>query len=111
MHEAALDILYFLDGVAENRRRQDMVLSAAVSSGMVTPMQAWPDFFPDDEGDPGAFPSTGADMAGFELEEATPASFERDMEMIVAANQRITLREEEPPPFPRLPLPDTEWTL
>lgn len=87
-----------------------MVLSAAVSSGVITPVQAWPEFFPGDEGTPEAFPSTSADMDGFELETATPESFARDMELLVAANQKITVREEEPPPFPRLPLPDTEWT-
>lgn len=92
-----------------------MVLSAAVSSGVITAVQAWPEFFdgagPAPDGD--AFPSTDADMTGFELEAASPESFARDMDLMaaIAANQHLTVREEAPPPLPRLPgLPDTEWT-
>lgn len=112
MQEAALEILLFLDGVEASRRRRDMVLSAAVSSGLITPVQAWPEYFPGDEGDTSAFPSTDADMTSFRLEDATPESFEADMEALVRASERITLREDALPEFPSLPagLPDTEWT-
>ena len=84
---------------------------------MITPVEAWPEFFDGltDEGDPDAFPATDADMSGFELEEATPDSFARDMALLEAleANQQLTIREEDPPPFPRLPgaPDDLEWTL
>jgi hypothetical protein len=88
-----------------------MVLSAAVSSGVITAMQAWPEYFGDGEGDQ-EFPSTGSDTSAFQLEEATPESFAADIEAMVAASQQVTIREEDPPPFPLLPpgLPDTEWT-
>lgn len=89
-----------------------MVLASAVSSGVVTAMQAWPEYFDIPAQDGSAFPSTDADMSGFELEEATPESFEADMEAMVRANEQITIREEDPPPYPFLPggLPDAEWT-
>lgn len=91
-----------------------MVLSSGVASGAITAMQAWPDFFDvPDEGDPGAFPATDADMSGFELEQATPESFAADMAALVRASQQVTLREDEEPQFPRLPepaLPHHEWT-
>jgi hypothetical protein len=110
VQEAALDILLFLDNNAATRARRDMVLSAAVSSGVITAVQAWPEYFEDDEGTPGAFPSTDADMTGFVLEEATPASFEDDIAAMVAAGSQVTLREEpdpEPPSFGSLP--DVMW--
>ena len=92
-----------------------MVLAAAVSSGVVTAVQAWPEFFdvPGDQGDSGAFPSTDADLSDFEVEHATPESFAADMEALVRASQHITIREEAAPEPPSLPggLPDTEWTL
>jgi hypothetical protein len=112
---AALDVLYFLDGLEASRSRRDMVLYSAVSSGVITAVKAWPEFFdgiqaaPDDD----AFPSADADLSEFELEEATPESFARDLDLMaaIAANQHLTVREEAPPPLPRLPgLPDTEWT-
>ncbi|MCW2930031.1 MAG: hypothetical protein JWM19_993 [Actinomycetia bacterium] len=84
-----------------------MVLSAAVSSGVITAVRAWPDVFDGirPPGDDEAFPSTDADMSGFELEDATPGSFARDMDLMaaIAANQRLAVREEAPPPAPRLP--------
>jgi len=93
-----------------------MVLSAAVSSGVISAVQAWPEFFGPGEEDDGAFPATGADMSGFELEEATPESYAADMSALIAASSKITVREEEPPLFPRLPGPQPpdllhpEWT-
>jgi hypothetical protein len=108
----ALEILHFLDGVAEDRRRRDMVLEAAVSSGVITAMTAWPEFFAQGgEGSPGAFPAVDADMTEFELEEATPESFAADLDAILAANKRVTVRESEPPVFqPTGYVPHTEWT-
>jgi hypothetical protein len=103
--------VHFLDNVRELRDRRDMVLASAVAAGTITAIQAWPEYFGEDQGDPGAFPSTGADMSGFQLEEATPASFEDDMEALVAASERVTIRDQpapEPPDFAR-PLPDAEW--
>jgi hypothetical protein len=86
-----------------------MVLASAVSSGVITAMQAWPEYF--DLPDDGGFPSVGADMTGFELEPATPESFAADMEALVRASQQISIREDDPPPFPQFPdLPDPEWT-
>lgn len=81
-------------------------------------MQAWPEFFPEpDQGDPGAFPATDADMSAFRLEEATPESFAADMAALVAASQRVVIREEpEPLRRPVIPedghryVPDLEWT-
>jgi hypothetical protein len=88
-----------------------MVLSAAVASGVVTAVDAWPEFFDGpDQGDPGAFPSTDADMSAFQIEEATPESFAADIEAMVRASQQVTVREEEPPQFPQFGLPDAEWT-
>jgi hypothetical protein len=88
-----------------------MILSSAVASGVITAVQAWPEYFGEDQGDESAFPSTDADMSGFRIEEATPASFAADIEAMVRASQQVSLPEEEPPPRPRLPdLPDTEWT-
>lgn len=110
---AAAGILHFLDNLAANRARRDMVLSAAVSSGVITAVQAWPEYFEGmtDDGDP-VFPSTDADMAGFELEDASPESFAEDIKAMVAAKSEVTVREEAEPGFPGLPygLPDTEWT-
>jgi hypothetical protein len=107
---AALEILHFLDGLAEGQRRRDMVLSSAVASGVITAVQAWPEYF-NMPGSSGAFPSRDADMSEFELERATPESFEADMDALVRASQRITIREDELPPFPVLGsvLPDPEW--
>lgn len=115
MHEAALEILSFLDGLEDNRRRRDMVLSSAVASGVVTAVQAWPEFFDEpDQGTPDAFPSTDADMSAFQMEDATTDSFARDMALLEAleANKQISIREEDPPQFPRIPgVPDhLEWT-
>jgi hypothetical protein len=89
-----------------------MVLSSAVASGVITAVQAWPEYFDVPGQDESSFPSTGADMSGFELEDATPESFESDMEAMVRASGQITIREEDPPPYPYLPggLPDAEWT-
>ena len=92
-----------------------MVLASAVSSGVVTAMDAWPEFFTGPEDD-GGFPSS-AD-SGFELEHATPESFAADMAALVAASQKVVIREgAEEPPFPRLDadpehqyFPGTEWT-
>ena len=109
-----MEILHFLDGITAGRNRRDMILSAAVASGAITAPQAWPEYFDGvaDEGTPGAFPSTDADMEAFELEEATPESFARDLEAMVAAQSQVTVREDPVPEFPGLPygLPDTEWT-
>jgi len=109
-----MEILHFLDNLTANRERRDMVLASAVSSGVITAMQAWPEYFEDfeDDGD-GSFPATGSDMSAFQLEEATPESFAADLESIVRASRQITVREPPPPEFPGLAsgqLPDTEWT-
>ncbi len=107
----ALEILHFLDGVAENRRRRDMVLSAAVSCGIMSAPTAWPEFFAGTGGTPGAFPAVGADMTEFELEEATPESFAADLDAILAANSRVTVREADKPVFqPTGYVPHPEWT-
>lgn len=90
-----------------------MILSAAVSSGVITAMQAWPEYFDGlaDEGDP-AFPSTDADMSAFQLEEATPESFAADMQALLTASQQITIREDAPPEFPVFDAgpASVEWT-
>jgi hypothetical protein len=87
-----------------------MVLASAVASGVITAVQAWPEYFDLPEGDTGAFPSKDADMSGFELERATPESVLADMAALVQASQQITIREEDPPPFPVFPAePDPEW--
>jgi len=114
VQEACLDVLYFLDGQAEQRRRTDLILASAVASGTITAVQAWPEYFPEaDEGDRSAFPSTDADMSAFRLEEATPESFAADMAALVAASQTVVIHE----PAPRLPVtpeheyvPSLEWT-
>jgi hypothetical protein len=106
-----VELLHFLDAVAEDRRRRDMVLSSAVSSGLMPAFVAWPEYFAKGDGTPGSFPSTGADMTEFELEEATPQSFMADMDAILAANQRVTVREAQEPVFqPSGYVPHTEWT-
>lgn len=89
-----------------------MVLSSAVSSGVISAVQAWPEYFEGSPGDGGAFPSKDADMSAFELERATPESFAADMQALVRASEQVTLREEEPLPFPQFPpgdLPDPLW--
>jgi hypothetical protein len=90
-----------------------VILSSAVASGVITALQAWPDFFGKDPGDPGA----GTDTPGFELERATPESFAADMAAMVRASSRVTLREPPearpavPPPGPQHAyVPDLEWT-
>jgi hypothetical protein len=93
------------------------VLSSAVASGIMNAVQAWPELFGGEDAG-GAFPSKDADMTGFVLEEATPESFAADIAALAAANKRVVIREEQPPPFPRVPVPepghqyvpDTEWT-
>lgn len=111
--QAGLEILYFLDGQAQRARRRDAARAAAVAAGWQTPADAWPEYFAiGDEGDP-AFPSAGADMSGFRLEEATASSFEADMEAMAAAYARVSVREEpdpEPPPGMDRDLPDVNWT-
>lgn len=94
-----------------------MVLSAAVASGVVSAVQAWPDFFGVDPSDPGLFPSKDADTSGFTLERATPESFASDMAALVASSSKVTLREPAPPPVPVFApqsghsyVPDAEWT-
>lgn len=92
-----------------------MILASAVSSGVVTAVQAWPGFFGVDPGDPDAFPATGSGTAGLSLERATPESFAADMAALVRSSERVVLREEAPRPVPdREPqhsyFPDTEWT-
>jgi hypothetical protein len=88
-----------------------------VSSRLINPVQAWPEFFTDPgKGDETAFPSSGADITGFRLEEATPESYAADMAALVEANKRVVIREEAPPPMPRVAdpvhqyVPDAEWT-
>lgn len=115
---AALEILHFLDNLTANRERRDMVLASAVASGVITAMQAWPEYFEglEDTGD-GSFPSTGSDMSAFQLEEASPESFAADLEAIVQASRQITVREDPAPEFPALggqlpdnpDLPDAMW--
>jgi len=104
---AALDVLYFLDGRAERQRREDVILSSAVSHGVITAVQAWPSFFggPDGAGDL---------ETGLELEKATPESFAADMAALVASSSQVTLREPQqgtPAPVPEHAyVPDPEWT-
>lgn len=106
-----MEILHFLDGLAALRDRRDLVMSSSVAAGIITPLQAWPEYFGEDEGTPGAFPSTDADMSGFVVEEATPASFADDIEALVAASEMVTLREQPEPERPRFSeYPDPEWT-
>lgn len=86
-----------------------MVLAAAVSSGIVTAMQAWPEFF-DAQPDSGAFPSAGSDMSGFTLEKASPESFAADMAALVRSSSQVTLREPGPDAPGHQYVPDAEWT-
>lgn len=83
-----------------------------MSSGVVTAMQAWPEFF--SKAEEGAFPSAGADTSGFTLEKATPESFAADMAALVQSSSRVTLREPAPDPSwgiqPHQYVPDAEWT-
>jgi hypothetical protein len=110
---SCLEVLYFLDGLAGRRAREDMILSSAVSSGIITAVQAWPDFF---GVDPAEFSSASSDNSGLELERATPESFAADMAALVRSSARVTLREppEQHSPVPPGPqhsyVPDTEWT-
>jgi hypothetical protein len=95
------------------------VLASLVSSGAASPVQAWPEFFSGpDQGDETAFPSTGSDMTGFRLEEATPESYAADMAALVEASKTVVIREEAPPIMPRVTAPESghqyvphpEWT-
>jgi hypothetical protein len=94
------------------------VLSSLVTSGLVSPVQAWPESFGDPDGDGGAFPSRDADMTGFRLEEATPESFAADLAALVEASSKVVIREDAPPPLPRVAedvtghqyVPHPEWT-
>lgn len=112
MQVAATEILHFLDGVAEARRRREVMLSSAVAAGAITAVQAWPEYFEDQQAGSGSFPSTDADMSGFELERATPDSYAADMDALIRASQHVALREEEMPPLPVIGgiQPDIEWT-
>jgi len=92
-----------------------MILSAAVSGGVITPVQAWPEFFGTDQGDPDVFPSAETDNSGFVLERATPESFAADMAALVASSKQVVLREDprQPVPVPQEQhqyVPDPEWT-
>lgn len=89
----------------------EAVKQALVARGMITPRQAWPEFFPADEGDAGAFPSADADTSGFVLEEATPESFAADMAALVELNRQVVIREPAllPGGEPAY-MPDIEWT-
>lgn len=91
-----------------------MVLSAAVSSGVITAVQAWPEFFDgigDGQGDDWAFPGRDTDTEDFRLEDATPESVQADLDTLMAMNQRVSVREEEPPRVPDFTgLPHVEWT-
>jgi hypothetical protein len=85
---------------------------------VLSAVQAWPEFFGvPDAGDGGAFPTKDADLTGFKLEEATPESFAADIAALAAANSRVVIREEAPPPLPRVVeeaehqyVPHPEWT-
>lgn len=109
---AALDVLYFLDGQGALRSRRDQARAAAVSAGYLHPAEAFPEHFSDGDAGEAAFPAADADMTGFRLEDATPDSFERDLEMMAAAASRVSVREEPDPVMPDLSrgLPDPEWT-
>lgn len=100
--------MYFLDGAADRKRREDMVLSAAVQSWLITPMQAWPEFF-----GAGDSPPAEASPGGLTLEQATPESFAADMAALVQSSSRVTMREPAAP-APQDPghqyVPDAEWT-
>jgi hypothetical protein len=87
-----------------------MVLSAAVSSGVITAVQAWPDFFGVDPGDPDVFPGAGTDASGFTLERATPESFASDMAALVQSSRTVTVREPAGEPQDPGYVPDPEWT-
>jgi hypothetical protein len=107
-----LEILHFLDMTDRASQRRDMVLSSAVSSGVISAVEAWPEYFSAPGDDPGVFPSTGSDMSAFQLERATPESFAADMEAIVAASRQVTVREEPAPEFrpSAAVMPHPEWT-
>lgn len=78
--------------------------------GMLTPQQAWPEFFAPAEGDAAVFPSTDSDMSAFTLERATPESFAADMAALVAASSQVVIREPAPPSGNHDHAPGTEWT-
>lgn len=84
-----------------------------MSSGLITAVQAWPAFFGFDPNDPSLFPSTGSDMSGFTLEQATPQSFAEDMAALVRSSSRVVIREPGTAPVPpdaHQYVPDAEWT-
>jgi hypothetical protein len=94
-----------------------MILSSAVSSGIVAAVQAWPDFFGEDPGGQDASPGDAGGVGGLELGRATPESFAADMASLVNSSSLVTLREpapEQPVAVPQDPqhayVPDTEWT-
>ena len=72
---------------------------------------AWPEFF----GDPATFvPTSESDLSDFQWESATPESYAKDLEAIMAGSERITLQEDEdpvaPPSRPPTTAPEFEWT-
>lgn len=92
------------------RREQENARLAAVLLGEVKLLDAWPDYFrpPEEQ----SFPAVGADMTEFEWEEATPESYQSDLDALLAASEHISVPEEpDPVSGPALPPPgDLEWT-
>lgn len=123
-------MLVFLDRQEARRERQedraDRVKAAAVASGRVDLRTAWPEFFApasqppgeepgeDPEVDPEvaetAFPSTDADMSGFQWEQPTLASFKGDMDALLAANEHVSVTEVPEVQVAVPPSQDLEWT-
>lgn len=91
------------------RRDQETARLAAVLMGKVELLDAWPDFFR--LRDEQAFPSAGADMTEFKWEEATPESYQKDMDALLESSEHITVLEEPVPAGPGLSASgDLEWT-
>lgn len=79
-----------------------------VASNSLEPAVAWPDYVVTPEAL--AFPSKEAEMDGFHWEEATPESFQADLDAMLASSEHISTREPpDPPTAPPAPLPDLEY--
>jgi hypothetical protein len=119
-------VLVFLDRQEARRERAedraDRVKAAAVASGRTDLRAAWPEFFaapslgPLDGSEVAsevaetAFPSTDADMSDFTWERPTPASFQDDMDALLAANEHVSVGEEPEIQLAPEGRPDLDWT-
>jgi hypothetical protein len=114
VQHAALEILYYLDGIARQDQARESALRAVVSAGKYPPEEAWPQWFalpPPAEPEEAVFPDVNADMSEFQWERPTEESFAADLAALVAASPSITIREEPPPAAPQPPGPGSlEWT-